>query len=380
MGLIDLLLGRKSDSEKCNDEVLLGEAAGFIYSWDGKDVKKLGGSGLGVCIAEHKNELYEGGRTGSIAKLSSVTGESVPVIVAKRGGFVKAICSHNRTLYDAQGTGIHETLTGKRVASRKSRIEDLESHEGGLYDCGDYGICDTLTGKKVSDEESSSICSSSGVLYATRFNGIFDVFSGERVAKNYGFLHTPMLCSLNHQLFNSDSYCLARDTIGDKTIINSKKYGAVVQPDIPDISKYYGVDDIISINGLAHIAATDGRDAAFNAIDVEYKNQLSQKTVKDIIHNKEILKNETVNVLESGTTLYPEQQMFIPDLLTEFILDPGLGIIHGKGRGHAIINTDALANVAAEHSSISDYPSLAKAFFEDGYHVKRVGYIHFNSK
>lgn len=371
---------KKSNKIDINKDILLMVSVGKVYFWDGSKVRKAGGSGLTNCLAEYKNEIFEGA-FGGVNKFSRLDDEYVD-IVAERGPVV-AMCSHKGSLFDASNNSldgknheIRETLTNKLIARKKMNIHDLESYKGKLYDCGLYGIYETFTGKKVSDGYPEVLCSYNGALYGVDGRGIYDVFSGKIITDSVEPMMTRGLCSYNYRLVDAEQHIGVRDTLKNEIILTFDQFAKARYPRGP----IRGLSDMISVNGLAFKAAIDGEDDAFKAIEREYRNQLSPKSV--IFMNKNInrVKTKVVNFLEPGTKLHPEQSIFMPNLLAEFVYDPQLGMIHGQGSGHAFIKTKALKEVTRKHRDITNYDLLVKKFFKEGYHVKRVDYIHFDSE
>lgn len=380
MGFLDKLFGKSRSMEDRNKDVLMMTVIGNVYSWNGHQVRKAGGSGFTNCIAEYKNEIYE--RTiGGVNKFTPEESEYIGEGIAE-GRSVIAMCSHDGILYDAtpgsprdERNEVHETLTDELVATRDRPIRALSSHKGKLYDGGWYGICETFTGEKVSEESCESLCSNGNNLYAVIPTGIIDVFSGKEVAQIRGMGIVHGMCLHNYRLVDAEKHHGIRDTLKDEIILT---YDALTIAR-GKRSPIQQVPNMISVNGLTYIAATRGKQAAFDAIESEYQDQLSSQTVRTLLAGMGKVTTEVVNFLEPGTELWFEQAFFMPNLLAEFNLDPQLGIIHGHGRGHSIAGSNALRKVATNHN-IDDYVSLVKAFFEEGYHVKRVGYIHFASK
>lgn len=379
MGFLDRVFGKRITRADPNKDVLLMVVVGNVYSWDGYQVRKAGGSGVTNCIAEHKNEIFEG-TIGGVNRFTPEESEYIGEGVAE-GRSVMAMCSHNGVLYDAtpgspgdERNEIHETLTDKLVATRDNPIRALASHKDKLYDGGWYGVCETFTGKKISDKSCESLCSNGSNLYTLEPARIIDVFSGKEVAAISGMGMGHGMCLHNYHLVDADYHGI-RDTLKNELILTYDKLTRARGRRSPVQS----VPNMISVNGLTYTAVTRGKQAAFNTIESEYQDQLSSQTVRSLLAGVDKVTTEVVNFLEPGTELWFEQAMFMPNLLAEFNLDPQLGIIHGDGRGHSIMRTSALKKVVNNHQ-FSDYVSLVKAFFEEGYHIKRVAYIHFESK
>ena len=109
---------------------------GEIFSWDGRKVTQVGGSGLGHCLCIHNGDLIEGG-PGAVINYGNDK-----MYNNDEDGPVDAVCSHMGTLYEAYfrfkglqfTTGIasvvRESLTNVVVAQRQRRIMSLCSHWG----------------------------------------------------------------------------------------------------------------------------------------------------------------------------------------------------------------------------------------------------------
>jgi len=82
--------------------------------------------------------------------------------------------------------------------------------------------------------------------------------------------------------------------------------------------------------------------------------------------------------IEPGTSISTEDTDKLPNLIAEFVHDSKLAMIHGRGRGHALIRKTFLKEVAeTSPEAICDYKSLVRAFTKKGMHVKRALYIQF---
>jgi hypothetical protein len=364
-----------------NKDVLLMACVGRIYSWDGIEVKHSGGSGFTHSIAEFKNNIYEG-NIGGVLKLNSFSekyfdGESV----SDRQG-VMALCAHDGSLYSSVSEPFREDIHEVRdvfkdevVAKRSGTIYGIGSHKGKLYD-GGRGIFETVSGKKVSDNHCESMCSSNGTLYACGGVGIFDALSGKIVNEKSTSFTTRGMCTYNNRLVDAQQSHGVRDTLTNNMILDFGQVNRVRYPHGP-VNQF---SDMISVNGLTFIGMRDGKGAALSAIDKEYQNQLSYESVKSAKRSLGSVKTEVVNIMEPGTKLHFEQALFMPNFLAEFRTDTQLGMLHGQGRGHSLMKIDALRDVLEKHPGIGSYPELAKEFFNEGYHIKRAGYIYFDSE
>ena len=82
--------------------------------------------------------------------------------------------------------------------------------------------------------------------------------------------------------------------------------------------------------------------------------------------------------IEPGTSISMEDKDKLPNLYAEFVHDSKLAMIHGGGRGHALIRKMFLKEVVKTFPrEIYDYKSLVRAFTNKGMHVKRALYIQF---
>ncbi len=381
MKFLDMLLGKFDRPVNPNKDVLLMVIIGNVYSWDGYKARRAGGSGFTNCIAENKNEIFEG-TIGGVCKFTTLDNKYIGETVAE-GRSVMAMCSHEGVLFDAtpgspddESDEIYETLADKVVAKRESRIRALASHDGVLYDGGWYGVCETFSGKKVSNEMCEELCSQGGNLYSASSIRVLDVLSGKEVAQSRNFWPVHGMCQYNYTLVDAVQDKGIRDTMEDEIILPFEELTAARGKR----DQVLNVPDMTSVNGLAYIAATRGKQAAFDVIEAQYKDQLSFTTVRNILAGANAAPDGVVNYIEQGVEVYPEQMLFLPNLMAEFSLDDQLAIAHGKGKRHSLIRSDALKKVTAHNHHISDYASLVKAFFEEGYHVKRVDYVSFESR
>ncbi|MEC4684781.1 MAG: hypothetical protein VST71_03490 [Nitrospirota bacterium] len=109
--------------------------------------------------------------------------------------------------------------------------------------------------------------------------------------------------------------------------------------------------------------------------DENFAGQISDRGVKYLLANLDSVDTEVLNFLEPTHHIWPEQQMFIPNLMGEF-RDSKVGIVHGQGGGHAFIRMNALKSIAQEHiGEISNYCELVKLFRASGLEVKRIKYF-----
>ena len=87
---------------------------------------------------------------------------------------------------------------------------------------------------------------------------------------------------------------------------------------------------------------------------------------------------EIIFNIEPGTSISMEDKDKVPNLIAEFVHDSKLAMIHGRGRGHALIRKTFLKEVAETFpEEIYDYKSLVRAFTKKDMHVKRALYIQF---
>src|SRR3989337_1977870 len=124
--------------------------------------------------------------------------------VASRENSVRALCSHNGTLYDGGGYNkIFNTLSNEEVASRTSLVLTLCSHNGILYDGGFYNkIFNTLSSKEVASRTDwvYALCSHNGILYdGGSYNGVFNTLSSKAVASRTSLVLA--LCSHPRKYF-----------------------------------------------------------------------------------------------------------------------------------------------------------------------------------
>lgn len=220
MGLLDAVLGRPTEDFGTHEVLML--IIGNIFSWDGRKVRELGGTGLGLCLCIHDHQLIEGG-TGGVLNYS--TGE-----MYKRKGFVQAVCSHEGTLYDSvierygeneeQGI-IRETTSNRVVARRESAVMSLCSHGGLLYDGSHrFEVHETMSGKLVSEKcDANVLCSHEGHLYAGGSGRtVFDGLEGRPVVmRGYRICG---LCSVLGRLYDSSEYGGIYDTLSNQKVLD----------------------------------------------------------------------------------------------------------------------------------------------------------------
>lgn len=112
----------------------------------------------------------------------------------------------------------------------------------------------------------------------------------------------------------------------------------------------------------------------FGAKD-DYHDQLSAQSLKQMWATLPSVPGEIWQVIEPGAHVRITEAWFIPNMLQEFNLDESLGILHGRGKGHAFFRLSALRRVLSPH--ITDYEQLVKAFRSKGYTIKRIDYVSF---
>jgi hypothetical protein len=162
---------------------------GEIFSWDGRNVRQVGGSGMGHCLCIHNGDLIEGG-PGAVLNYGNAE-----MYNNDEGDPVDAVCSHMGTLYDAYfrfkkmqpiASVVRETLTNIVVARRQRRVMSLCSHLGVLYDGSDVStVHETMTGNLIiKDCNADVLCSHDGHLYAGGERGmVYNVLAGQPVAR-----------------------------------------------------------------------------------------------------------------------------------------------------------------------------------------------------
>lgn len=159
------------------DIAVLMLVSGWVYKWNLKSVKEIGGNGRANDICVHGGVLYEAEPSGVI---SWQTAELIPT-----AGWTTAICSHGGKLYHSVATRgrsdpsrIYETLTGKQVAERRRMVTTLCSHSGRLFDGGEEGVYDTFADRRITDRAVNVLCAHAGALYDGSYLGICETLSG----------------------------------------------------------------------------------------------------------------------------------------------------------------------------------------------------------
>lgn len=220
MGLLDAVF-RRPVVDFGEHEVLM-LIVGNVFSWDGAKVRELGGTGLGLCLCIHNDQLVEGG-TGGV--LNYNTGE-----MYEREGFVQAVCSHMGALYDSvierrgeagEESIIRATSTHEVVATRRTAVMSLCSHGGLLYD-GSHGfeVYQTMSGKLVTEGcDANVLCSHKGHLYAGGSMGvIFDVLEDHPLVRREYRIWG--LCSLRGELYDSSEYGGVYETLTGRKVLD----------------------------------------------------------------------------------------------------------------------------------------------------------------
>ena len=105
------------------------------------------------------------------------------------------------------------------------------------------------------------------------------------------------------------------------------------------------------------------------------RNQISASGIRQLLAQIDMVRTEILQFVEAGTEIPFECAMFVPHVLAEF-RDPRLGIVHGKGTGHAFLRVPALKEVILNSQPIQDYTSLVRALRKRGYTVRRVRYFY----
>lgn len=116
----------------------------------------------------------------------------------------------------------------------------------------------------------------------------------------------------------------------------------------------------------------------FSSSGNDFSNQLSKQGIRWIFEHLHEVDTEIFNLTEPGVRMSPGSQTFVLSLPEEFRRDPRLGIVFGEGAGHAFFRTRYLQDVMwKDRSTIKDATTLAQAFRAEGYHIKKVRYVHF---
>jgi hypothetical protein len=211
--LVGYLFSRRAHKFEAHEVLMLIE--GEIFAWDGKNVRQVGGSGLGHSLCIHNGDVIEGG-PGAVLNYGSGK-----MYENDKGDPVDAVCSHMGTLYDAyfrfvgarltEGSIVRETLSNTVVARRQRRIRSLCSHSGVLYDGSDVSsIYETMTDKLIIEHcDADVLCSHDGHLYAGGENGlIYNVLARQPVARRASPISG--LCSVEGRLYDA-----SRDGVRD---------------------------------------------------------------------------------------------------------------------------------------------------------------------
>ena len=114
----------------------------------------------------------------------------------------------------------------------------------------------------------------------------------------------------------------------------------------------------------------------------KYDNQLTEQSVRWLVQTQGMLPNaqKVYLFVEPGYSASPHSQWFLMNATGEFSSDEKLGILIGKGKGHAFFNTRHLQEVLGDRSiQITNFSSLVKAFQRKGYTLKEVKYVEFES-
>jgi hypothetical protein len=115
-------------------------------------------------------------------------------------------------------------------------------------------------------------------------------------------------------------------------------------------------------------------------IEEDLRNQVSDRGVKYLIDHIHEIRIEVLAFVEPGTEVFPEQAFFVGNVIAEFKNDSNLGIVHGQGGGHAFFRVKFLKEILIKHQGqINNYPSLVRAFKQEGHKIKRVPFIRFET-
>ncbi|MDP2906414.1 MAG: hypothetical protein Q8O03_00590 [Nanoarchaeota archaeon] len=158
-------------------------------------------------------------------------------------GLVYAISHDKGSSIFLYVNGQNDILLGERWHT----VTSLCVHNNWLYDGGDKRdghdflgfVVDTITGKDVMERRDNSVyslCSYSGILYRGSYDGVFEVFSGERIARRDG--KVTALCSHEGVLYDGGYYKGVYNTFRNKPN-NKKKYVTCL---CSDKNSLYGVD------------------------------------------------------------------------------------------------------------------------------------------
>lgn len=146
-----------------------------------------------------------------------------PEKVARRIGYVHALCVQDNLLYDAGDyKEVIDTLNQKVVAERDYLISSLCVHDGVMYDGGRTGIFKTDEGKIIAEREGwvRALCSSNGELYdAGAYRKVIRTFDDHVIAEREHWVHA--LGCYNNILYDATEKCV-RKTFENKIIARRK--------------------------------------------------------------------------------------------------------------------------------------------------------------
>jgi len=232
-----------------DSDILLIAADGNLYSWNGQRLRKVGGSGYVISVAEHADQIYEGNISGGINRFTKLRNPYIGQTIRDTPR-VSSLCSHNGFLYDATNDDdakiheIRETFHGRLIASRQRYIWALESHDNNLYDGGDEGIYESLTNKKISERKCVRLCSHEGILYGSNYGVIYKIFTGDKVTIRSNTDAICTLCSHNNRLLDADGLGSVWDTLTNVKILDSRLFEKVTTYR----TKTVGITAMISTN------------------------------------------------------------------------------------------------------------------------------------
>lgn len=174
--------------------------------------------------------------------------EKHKILIARRSRCLRAICLHERRLYDGGDYEYVSDTFERTVINRNNTVYTLCSHEGKLYDGGDYGIFDTLKNEVIArrDGSVSVLCSHKGKLYDNgRFGregisistpsgyiqiasgtgevkeGVVDTFKNKIIAERKSMIWA--ICSHGGRLYDAGLYGGVFDTLDNKLIAERDK-------------------------------------------------------------------------------------------------------------------------------------------------------------
>lgn len=146
-----------------------------------------------------------------------------PEKVARRLGYVRALCVCDNFLYDAGDYNtIMDTLNNKVVAERESHVSSLCVHDGVMYDGGRREIFKTNEGKLIAKRDSwvKALCSFNGELYdAGAYRKIIRTFDNQIIAERKDWVYA--LGRHNNTLYDATWYVI-RKTFENKKIARRK--------------------------------------------------------------------------------------------------------------------------------------------------------------